>query len=356
VRIFADVLQLDTPVGVTDDFVDLGADSLHFEELLSEIELVFHQSLPAFVLLDDPTPERIAMLLRAEDHRDAGTDPVVVPIQPLGERVPLFCVMRAGTLLTARHFVRELGTDQPVYGIWMPAMHGHDDEGGSVEEIAAACRRVISEVQSSGPYFLFGYSTGGLVAYEMARQFAAAGERAGLVVMVDTPYPVPLLTARDRVAKLFSREGPPEVARRLRGLAQRVPAVRAVTKLLPPTKLEQRAEAFRAIGVDLWATIHRERAYVSSPRPPAAPIVLLRCRHTMEVVCGGSPLLGWEPYADDDWEVYEVPGSHDSMLGEPHVHVLAETLTSCLRRAQEREPRADDPSDPGTRDNDPEHL
>ena len=36
----------------------------------------------------------------------------------------------------------------------------------------------------------------------------------------------------------------------------------------------------------------------------------------MEVICGGSPVLGWEPYVDDDWEVHEVPGSHDSMIGE----------------------------------------
>jgi len=75
---------------------------------------------------------------------------------------------------------------------------------------------------------------------------------------------------------------------------------------------------------------------VSSPRAAAAPVVLLRCRHTMEVVCGGSPVLGWEPYVDDDWEVYEVPGSHDSMIGEPHVHVMASTLASCLQTAQDR--------------------
>ena len=76
------------------------------------------------------------------------------------------------------------------------------------------------------------------------------------------------------------------------------------------------------------------REYVSAPRPPTAPVVLLRCRHTTEVVCAGSPVLGWERYVDDDWETYEVPGSHDSMLGEPHVHVLAATLASCLQRAQ----------------------
>ena len=334
-RIFADVLQLDAPVSVTDDFVELGADSLHFEELLSEIERVFHQSLPASVFIGDATPERIAALLRTPVD-DESREPVIVPIHEFGTRPPLFCVMRAGTLVTARHFVTELGDDQPVYGIWMPGMHGADDEGGSVEEIAAACRRVVHDVQPTGPYFLFGYSIGGLVAYEMARQYATAGEEAALVVMADTPYPVPLPTARDRVAKLFSREGPPAIARRLQVLAQRVPAVRTVVKPAPPGDLAQRAEMFRAVGVDFDATLRRERAYVSSPRPPAAPIALLRCRHTVDVVCAGSEVIGWEAYVQDDWQVLEVPGSHDSMLGEPHVHALAATLGTCLREAQQR--------------------
>jgi thioesterase domain-containing protein len=112
--------------------------------------------------------------------------------------------------------------------------------------------------------------------------------------------------------------------------------VRSVVTPAAPGEIAQRAEQFRGVGVDFYATLRRERAYVSTPRPPAAPIALLRCRHTVEVVCDGSPALGWEPYVDENWEVHEVPGSHDSMLGEPHVHVLAATLGSSLRRAQER--------------------
>jgi acyl-CoA synthetase (AMP-forming)/AMP-acid ligase II/thioesterase domain-containing protein/acyl carrier protein len=338
-RIFADVLQLDAPISLTDDFVELGADSLHFEELLVEIERVFHRRLPASLFLEEATPERISVLLRADDGRGVATDPIVVPIQPGGSRPPLFCVMRAGTLVTARHFVSELGFEQPVFGIWMPAMHGDSDAAGGVEEIAASCRRTVAEVQANGPYYLFGYSIGGLVAYEMARQWASEDESTGLVVMADTPYPTPLPTARDRVAKLFSREGPPALARRLRGLARRLPPVRALTKPQPPHWMQRHVAEYAEVGVDLPATIHRERSYVGVPRPSAAPIVLLRSRITMELVCAGSPVLGWERYCDDDWEVHEVPGSHDSMLGEPHVHVLAATLSSCLLRAQERDSR-----------------
>ena len=57
---------------MTDDFVELGADSLHYEELLSEIEEVFHRSLPASTFLEETTPQRIASLLRSDDNRAAG--------------------------------------------------------------------------------------------------------------------------------------------------------------------------------------------------------------------------------------------------------------------------------------------
>jgi thioesterase domain-containing protein len=49
----------------------------------------------------------------------------------------------------------------------------------------------------------------------------------------------------------------------------------------------------------------------------------------------GSDVLGWEPLITDDWTVREVPGSHDSMLGEPHVQVLAALLAEHLERAQD---------------------
>ena len=54
-----------------------------------------------------------------------------------------------------------------------------------------------------------------------------------------------------------------------------------------------------------------------------------------------SPDLGWAPVLDAGWEVVEVPGNHDSMIGEPHVHVLAARLDQCL--AQVRGERVDAP-------------
>jgi len=328
VQMFGAVLDLDAPVGITDDFTQLGADSLHYAELVTEIEQVFHRSIPAALFLTGATPERLAEYLRADNDEL----PLLVPIQPHGSRPPLFCVMRAGTLVTARHFVPELGPDQPILGVWMPAMHGDPDAAGGVEEIAAACRSAIAARSATGPYYLFGYSMGGLVAYEMARQYVAAGDSVGLVMMADTPFPARLPNFRDHVVKLFSREGPPAVARRVRRMTGRPPTAADLER---QERERARAERFGP-GVNLPAAVLRERRYVGADRPPAAPVVVLRSRHTMEHLCGGSAALGWERYVRDDWQFIDVPGDHDSMLGEPHVHVLASAIGNCLAAAQER--------------------
>jgi thioesterase domain-containing protein len=63
---------------------------------------------------------------------------------------------------------------------------------------------------------------------------------------------------------------------------------------------------------------------------------MLTCRSTIDDLCHGSTALGWDGYVRDDWTFIEVPGDHDTMLGEPHVRVLAARLASCLVEAQAR--------------------
>ena len=60
----------------------------------------------------------------------------------------------------------------------------------SLEEMAARYLRDIRRFQPVGPYHLGGYSLGGVLAAEMARQLHADGERVGLLALFDTYAPV----------------------------------------------------------------------------------------------------------------------------------------------------------------------
>jgi thioesterase domain-containing protein len=315
---------------VTDDFFDLGADSLHTVELLDAIDETFGHPLAAHVLLDGATVERMARAVREPVADDFAS---IVAVQAEGERPPLFLVMRGGTVISTRKFVPALGPDQPLFGLWVPAMHGPAHAAGGVEDIAAQCVRALRSTRPSGPYFLFGHSLGGLVAYEIARQLAEGGDQVGLVVLADVVHPrtVPsrLRNRWDRasrqlarVPKLFTRRGLKKAVRLLR-----LRSAPAPVEYVPGTDQP----------IDLEAADQRERDY--TPRPAVSPVLLLTTRQVIDNI--GSDVLGWEPLITDDWTVCEVPGSHDSMLGEPHVHVLAALLAEHLRRAQDAFPGAD---------------
>jgi thioesterase domain-containing protein/acyl carrier protein len=322
--IWQDVLGHDEPPGVEDDFFLIGGDSLHATELLVEIEEAFGVRLPATLFVTEPTVRAMAGVLRAPRAEDEAVS--IVPIRGEGSRPPLHCLLRGGSVVIARHFARALGPDQPVFGLWSPTMHSTRDAAGSVEEIAAGCVRAVQQVQPEGPYFLFGHSLGGAVVYETAQQLAAQGHPIGLVVLADSPHPTIAHrewkrrhSARYRAKKLLSRRGPEIVAWRVRQLLGRNPE--KPVEYVPGTD----------VPLDWSAAMERERSY--APRPAPGPVLILGTR-VYRRVCG-SPDLGWAPLLRRGWEAYEVPGNHNSMIGEPHVHVLAARMAERLRRAQD---------------------
>jgi thioesterase domain-containing protein len=74
-----------------------------------------------------------------------------------------------------------------------------------IEALAAHYIEEVRRAQPNGPYFLIGYSWGGLVAYEMAQQLTASGEVVELVALVDTLLPVALKHSfGDRAVKIIS--------------------------------------------------------------------------------------------------------------------------------------------------------
>ena len=97
----------------------------------------------------------------------------------------MFCVTAGyGDLVSFRALALELGTDRPFYAC-QPSPEVPRDAG--VEALARHYTEAIRRVQPRGPYHLCGYSAGGLVAFEMAQQLVAAGERVAFVGLLDSP-------------------------------------------------------------------------------------------------------------------------------------------------------------------------
>ena len=111
--------------------------------------------------------------------------------------LPLFCAhLPGGNVLAYRLLARYMLPDQPIY-----VLEQSDTANGrlarmTVEEMAAECLPALRSVQPTGPYYLCGFSSAGVVVFEMARQLQAQGESVALLVLIDSFCP-PMLDAPD---------------------------------------------------------------------------------------------------------------------------------------------------------------
>ena len=195
------------PISVTDDFFLIGGHSLLAIRLLSDVEREFGARLALGAMMKAPTVRAMAALLRpkmisaAKEEMSAPVPAVsedlsayVLALQPNGTRPPLFCAPPGGgSGFFYRPLSRHISDDQPLYTFEPRGMGDGLTPLEIVEDIAAHYIRCMRTVQAEGPYYLGGFSFGGLVAFEMARQLTAANQRVALVALFDSwapGYPV----------------------------------------------------------------------------------------------------------------------------------------------------------------------
>jgi amino acid adenylation domain-containing protein len=192
VEIWEEVLNT-SPISITDDFFQIGGHSLLAVRMMAMIRNRLKRTIPLASLLRNPTIANLAKLLAQSS--DESVSSVLVDIQPEGDGVPFFCVHPVGgSVFCYADLARALGRERPFYGLQAPAPDAFPEDtlpasGATIEQIAALYIREIQGVRPGGPYLLGGWSMGGLIAFEMARQLNQQGERVGTLALFDTHLP-----------------------------------------------------------------------------------------------------------------------------------------------------------------------
>jgi amino acid adenylation domain-containing protein len=174
------------PIGVTDNYFDLGGHSLMATRLFRRIEAEFDTNLSLATLIMTPTIEGLVEVMNSE-QADALWNSLVLMQSGKPERPPLFLTHGAGgNILLYRDLIRHLGADQPVYGLQAQGLDGREQYLTRFEDMAARYIKEIREIQPHGPYYLGGYCLGGTLSFEMAKQLEEAGEEVAMVAMFET--------------------------------------------------------------------------------------------------------------------------------------------------------------------------
>ncbi len=327
-----------SPILPDSNFFDLGGDSLLAVGLLLEIEQKFGQKFPITTIYDAPTIAGQADLL--ESGLTAKFSPLVL-LKPGDGAAPLFIVHGiGGTVIELAALGKQIRTDNPVYAVQARGLDGSEPPLESVAEMAAFYLDAIRDVQPDGPYYLAGYSFGGLVALEMARSLGK--EDVALLLMIDSyalPGTWPRKSRRSRSRRiwlnrlrLLATRSPRETARklidRLTKRGARVASQPNPARLwlgepdanLPPA-LRQVQDAG---GIALTSYV---------PKPFDGKIIFLKAE-TTQVVFPKDPADIWSGLANS-FELHATPGDHASMI-HAHADCAADCVSKCLARANDR--------------------
>ena len=260
-------------------------------------------------------------------------------------KTPFFLVAGMfGNVLNLRHLAMHLGADQTVYAIQAKGLMGDDEPHRRFEDMARDYLEEIRTVQPEGPYYVGGFSGGGLTAMEMAHQLASGGETVGILVLLDSlPAEDMHPTTQQKISihrQKLQRQGPAYLVSWLRN--QYKWRMEQLQKRREPAVRESSPAEFRSKQIEIAfreALVHYETPVYGGPA------VLFRPSHDEHYPIGNGyffvdtnrSIVNHEnrfgPKIAGGIEVKVVTGNHDSMVLEPHVRRMGATLRSCLEKA-----------------------
>ncbi len=180
------------PIGITDNFFDLGGQSLHAVRLQTQIQKKLGINLPLASFFQNPTIEKSALIIRTQSTSPQST---IVPLQPSGVNQPLFFI---NSITYAKRLISYLGSEQPFYGLSIFGLPDMDNQQLSelrIENIATQFIQDMRQIQPHGPYLLSAYCRDAYIAFEMAQQLQAQGEQVAMLALIDViwePHPLNL--------------------------------------------------------------------------------------------------------------------------------------------------------------------
>jgi thioesterase domain-containing protein len=265
----------------------------------------------------------------------------IVPLQPRGQRVPVFAVPgHNGNVFSFRFMAQQLGDDQPFFGLQPPGVDGECEPLTCVEDLAAYFAARIRGFQPDGPYGIAGHCAGGAIAFELARQLQQQGAAITFLALFSSPYPT-WFRRVPQLLELLAHEADwlSHHVRTLASLSNRERRLYITAKFA-----ERRRQARREPPEDAAP----DPVMIQRAKVEAATLIALR-RYIPHHFAGrvalffpnrawlrrGNSMLRWRGVAGDVEEYYGPDGCEgDVMLHEPHVRMIAEQFQGCARRVE----------------------
>jgi thioesterase domain-containing protein len=230
------------------------------------------------------------------------------------QKQPIFCVHGAdGKISYFRSLTDQLGANQPFFGLLARGLYDKQPPRDSIEGMAEAYISAIEAVDPRGPYVVSGYSAGGVIAYEMARQILQSGRQVDLIIF-DAVEPRDMSTPMSMAERLL-----------------------LVPKLHAQVLMEWPVHRFRSFlrnrsitPRDLVGEAYIRAQCAYQPRPYAGDLYLIRALRAFPHHVRSGPTLGWQKLVSGTIEVCDIDCTHFDLFEKPAVSQVAEAVSKWL--------------------------
>lgn len=313
-----------SPIGLDDDFFELGGDSLTAARLFVAIEKQFGQYYPSSVLLEHGSLEKLAAYLRENQGNATG---VISPLRTSGSKKPIFILPGSyDPLFIFRNMLPYFDAERPVYGFELAKFYQQVDEGKSISALGQDLLKALKAFQPEGPYHILGFSSGGFLAFELACQLERAGDSVGLLALLDTSAPgksvfgkfLPLVW-KYHLPNLHSLDW----GGRRNYIRQRIPRLWVRLFSLGPLRHFSK----KALGTNVQLVNMISRSF----RPSVFQgDMLLLSAENLKLDAPEDRTLAWQEFVDGKLNIVPIPGEHKDLMSDPYVEPWAAKLSEAL--------------------------
>lgn len=326
---------------------DYGATSLTAMRLVVMVEKFYGVNVPLSTFVKAPTIAKLSLFIQQSEPQHF--DPLVA-LRRDGQKIPLFLVHpMGGNILSYMRMLPYLPLDQPLYALQASGVEKGTNPISNIEAQAHYYIEALKRVQPTGPYLIGGWSYGGFVAFEMARQLIQAKESVAQLFILDTmalgTYSQ-AKTSDDALLNwffwelLWSTQGSalpikkvPNTLNTLQARFDYLTDYAVSCGALPEGSqnalLQRLFEVYRAH----WQAAIR---YHQQTQIPSMDITLIRAKRPLPPILREmhdslhseyhDPLNGWASKTTGNIRLREVDGDHLTMMEAPHVEMLVSTL------------------------------
>ena len=325
-------------LSIYDDFFELGGHSLIAVNMMAKIEQQLGRKVPLAALLQHSTIQALANLL--DDAQETNFNGSLVPIKTTGNKPPLYLIHGGGLhVLMFQTLVANMDDEQPIYALQAKGLNGEGNALNRIEDMAAHYITEIERINPNGPYALAGYSFGGLIAFEMAKQLKTSNKKVLILIVFDTVIKPELTHFENSFSEKITTLSK-KVAWNLKDLVSHPKDNLSYRKYVYQrrfnnwkTKFLKDSKAPTINSPSPLETIINQSNFEAWSNYKITPyqgdLYLFRATEQRFFI-EDKNFLGWKPFIKGKIHILDVPGDHLSLFNPPNGKTFATILQNLL--------------------------